>query len=207
MKTLTAVTAAAVLAIAAGLSAQQVRDQGPAPSRTGTAALSGVVVTDEQTPQPIKRAAVTVVNADGTFNRTAYTNEAGRFSLTGLPAGRYSLSVNKAPYLRMSYGARRVDLPGTTITLQAASQMTDIVMRLSRGAVISGRVTDENGDPASGVAVRTMRLRMQGGERTFGPPGSGLGNDMTDDRGMFRLYGLPPGEYVVIASPRVTCAP
>ncbi len=203
--TFAAITIAAALALASasGIHAQQARDQALAP-RTGTAGISGSIVTDEQTPQPIRRAAVTVVNVEGSVTRTTSTNEAGRFSLAGLPAGRYTLSASKAPFLRQSYGSKRVDLPGTTITLKDASQMTDVVMRLTRGAVIAGRITDENGDPAFGVTVRVMQARMQAGERTFLSPSSGTSSDMTDDRGMFRLFGLPPGDYVVTASPRMT---
>ncbi len=202
--TFATLTVAAALGLAAGFQAQQARDQG-GPPRTGTAVLSGSVVTDEQTPQPIRRAAVTVVNTDASLTRTTYTNDAGRFSLTGLPAGRYTLAASKAPFLRASYGAKRYDLPGTPITLKDGSQMTDIALRLTPGGVLSGRITDENGEPAFGVSVRVLQMRMQFGERTFVPPSStGSTSDTTDDRGMFRVFGLPPGEYAVSASPRVT---
>ena len=50
--------------------------------------------------------------------RTTFTDDAGRFSLAGLPAGRYTLVASKAPFLRTSYGAKRSDLPGTPITLE-----------------------------------------------------------------------------------------
>ena len=149
--------------------------------------------------------AVTVANGDASLTRTTYTNEAGRFSLTGLPAGRYTLAASKPPFLRTSYGAKRYDLPGTPITLKDGSQMTDIVLRLTPGGVLSGRITDENGEPAFGVSVRVLQMRMQFGERTFVPPSStGSTSDTTDDRGVFRVFGLPPGEYAVSASPRVT---
>lgn len=197
-----AATTVAVLAVA--LHAQQVRDQAPAP-RAGTAGLSGTVMTDEQTPQPIRRAHVTLTSAEGgPMLISTYTNDAGRFSFDKLAAGRYSLSASKAPYLTMSYGAKRTDVQGTTIMLANGGNMTDIVMRLPRGSVISGRIVDENGDPALGVNVRVMQSRLQAGERSFQQPTSGLSTDVTDDRGMFRLYGLPPGEYAVIAQPRFT---
>ena len=197
----TIVVAAAVLAVA--VHAQQVRDQSQAP-RPGTAGVSGVVMTDEQTPQPLRRAAVTVVSAEGGVVRTTYTNDTGRFSIAGLPAGRYTLNASKSPFLRMDYGAKRPGSTGTSITLTNTSQMTDIVMRLPKGSVIAGRIVDENGEPAFGVGIRVMQARMVSGERTLQAPTVGSANDMTDDRGMFRLYGLPPGEYLVIATPRAT---
>jgi hypothetical protein len=69
--------------------------------------------------------------------------------------------------------------------------------------VISGRILDENGGAAAGVQVRLLQYRMQLGERTLMPAaGDSLMGESTDDRGMYRLYGLPPGEYIVAASPR-----
>jgi hypothetical protein len=192
------------LAVVAGVHAQQTRDQG-GQTRAGTAALSGMVVTSDQTPQPIRRAMVTAVNPEGGVNRTTFTDEAGRFSITALPEGRYTLTATKAPFIRAAFGARRVDGPGTPITLQNAHQMTDIVLRMTRGAVLTGRITDENGEPAFGVSVRALQMRMQFGERTFVTIASaGSIGDTTDDRGIYRFFGLPPGEYVVTASPRIT---
>jgi hypothetical protein len=192
------------LAVVAGVQAQQTRDQG-GQTRMGTAALSGMVVTTDETPQPIRRAMVTAINPEGGVNRTTFTDEAGRFSIAALPEGRYTLRATKAPFIRAAFGARRVDGPGTPITLQNAHQMTDIVLRMTRGAVLTGRITDENGEPAFGVSVRALQMRMQFGERTFVTVASaGSIGDRTDDRGIYRFFGLPPGEYVVTASPRIT---
>ena len=203
MKKIVATLAIAAAIFAAAVHAQQVRDQSQAP-RAGTAGISGIVTSDEQTPQPLRRVSVTVVNQSAGLVRSTFTNEAGRFSFSGLPAGSYQLSASKAPYLRMSYGAKRPEASGTSITLANAAQMTDISMRLPKGSIISGRITDENGEPAFGVGVRVMQARMQNGERTLVQPVVGTTNDMTDDRGVFRLFGLTPGEYIVIANPRAT---
>ena len=213
LRSIAAVCGAFSLSVA--LAAGQARDPRTAPApaapqgrdaaaRTGKAVIAGVITTDEQTPQPIKRAQVTIASPDGAFTRTTYTNDAGRFSVTGLPAGRYNLNVTKAPYLRMAYGAKRPDRPGTPITLKEAEQLTNVAMRISRGAVMSGTITDENGLPAVGVQVQAMRVAMQNGERTFQPGGllGAQASDMTDDRGVYRFYGLPAGDYVVTAQPR-----
>jgi hypothetical protein len=203
----TRITLATVLAlgIAAGLGAQQVRDTGApgAPPRIGTGVISGAVMTDEQTPQPVRRAAVSVVNTDGSVARTTFTDAAGRFTLSTLPEGRYTLTATKAPFLRTNYGAKRFDLPATPIILKDGGRMTDVALRLQRGGVLSGRITDENGEPAFGVSIRLLQIRTQFGERAYVPVStSGTSTDTTDDRGAFRLFGLPPGEYVVSASPR-----
>lgn len=204
-----AIAAIAVAASAiAAISAQQARDRmqtrDQQAAKAGTAGISGVIVTDEQTPQPIKGAQVMVVSPEGGFTKTVYTNNAGKFAFTGLAAGRYTLTANKPAYLRVSYGARRYDRPGTPITLKDGHQMTDVALRLPRGAVIAGMITDENGEPAFGVQVRVMMLRMQNGERTFTnvPTSAPLG-ETTDDRGRYRVFGLPPGEYAIVAQPRI----
>jgi len=203
MKKFVATLAVAAAVLAAAVHAQQVRDTSSQAPRAGNAAISGIVMSADQTPQPIRRAAVTLVNTEGGVVRTTYTNDAGRFSATGLPAGRYTVAASKPPYLRMAYGAKRPDTSGTSIMLANNGQMNDINLRLPRGSVISGRITDENGEPAFGVNVNVMMSRMQNGQRTMVSPGLGLGSDTTDDRGVFRIYGLQPGEYVVTATPRV----
>jgi hypothetical protein len=197
-----AAIAAGTLVLSA-VQAQQARDQMQAP-RVGTATISGSIVTDEATPQPLKRAQVIVMNPEAGFTKTVFTNEAGKFSLAGLPAGRYTLSANKAPFLRASYGARRYDRPGTPITLNEGAQITGVTLRMTRGSVLGGVITDENGVPAFGVPVRVLQVRVVNGERTYTNVGTGNSmNETTDDRGMYRFYGLPPGEYVVSATPRL----
>jgi uncharacterized protein (DUF2141 family) len=182
---------------------QQARDV--AAPAAGKAVLSGTVVTDEQAPQPIKRAQISLSNTDLTVTRTTFTNDSGKFTITGLPAGRYTLAASKAPYLRTNYGAKRYDRPGTPITLKDAEQMANLTLRMTRGAVLSGTITDENGAPASGVSVRALQLRVQNGERTFVSVASaGTTIETTDDRGMYRFFGLPPGDYTVNAQPRMT---
>ncbi|HEX5069559.1 MAG TPA: carboxypeptidase regulatory-like domain-containing protein [Vicinamibacterales bacterium] len=207
MKTTLTLAVVAAIGIASALHAQQVRDSSSpaAPTKAGTGVISGAVVTDEQAPQPIRRAAVSVVNVDGSVARSTFTDDAGRFTLTALPEGRYTLSATKAPYLRTNYGAKRYDFPATPITLKDGGRMSDIALKMQRGGVLSGRITDENGEPAFGVSVRVLQLRMQFGERTFVPvASSGLTNDVTDDKGVYRLFGLPPGEYTVSATPRTS---
>ena len=182
--------------------AWQARDQVQAPPK-GTAIISGVIVSDESTPQPIKRAQVLVINAESAFTKTAYTNDTGRFSFAGLPAGRYTLTATKPAFLRVSYGAKSYDRPGTPITLKDGAQMNDVTLRMPRGSVLGGVITDENGQPAFGVSVRVMQVRLQNGERTFTPVAAANAmGETTDDHGAYRFFGLPPGDFVVSATPR-----
>ena len=66
--------------------------------------------------------------------------------------------------------------------------------------MITGTVLDENAEAIPGTPVRALRYVMQSGQRTL----QSAGNGQTDDRGVYRIYGLQPGEYVVFATPRNT---
>ena len=69
-------------------------------------------------------------------------------------------------------------------------------MKLPKGSVIAGRVLDEDAEPVPGATVRAFRFEYQQGERTLAP----VGSDQSDDRGVYRIYGLMPGEHVVSAA-------
>ena len=68
---------------------------------------------------------------------------------------------------------------------------------LPRMSVISGRITDENHEPIADVLVFAMRSRYFDGRRQFGLTGPAIVT--TDDEGEYRLVGLIPGTYIVIA--------
>jgi protocatechuate 3,4-dioxygenase beta subunit len=82
--------------------------------------------------------------------------------------------------------------------------MDKIVMALPRGSVISGRVFDEFGEPVANAVVNAMRFGYAGGARRYLPAGGQNSRDTTDDQGQFRLFGLPPGDYIVSANFRGT---
>jgi hypothetical protein len=175
--------------------------------QAGTAVLAGTIMSDEQTPQPVRGARVLVNSTDIGTTRTAFTDVNGRFAIDSLPAGRYTLQASKAGWVRMSYGARRSDRPGTPITVADGAKLTDLTVRMPRGGVIAGAITDEHGMPAAGAQVRVLQYRMVQGERTLAPViGGAPFGEAADDRGMYRLYGLAPGEYVISATPRFTVA-
>ena len=166
----------------------------------GRASLSGRVVTDETTPQPVRRASVRLGGVDSNGGRIAVTDDAGRFAFAGLPAGRYVLTPTREGFVGVAYGAKRPDRPGWALTIADGQQLTDVVVRMLRGAVITGTVRDETGQPAPGQLISVMRygFSTQTGERALQPV-RGLFSATADDRGIYRVYGLAPGDYVVVA--------
>jgi hypothetical protein len=185
------------LATAVGVAAQQ-RDQPPQTS--GTASISGSVVLAGPGREPARRVRVTLTNLARTSpGQTTTTDDTGAFAFAGLPAGRFELQAFKAAYLRSSYGASRPDRAGTPIVLRDGERIASLSMTMVRGAVISGTVRNKEGRAVPGVNVRVLRLGYNAvtGERTLGLPSSGSAA-MTDDRGQYRAYGLPPGGYLVL---------
>ena len=122
-------------------------------------------------------------------------------------SGRYLIQASKAGYLTTDFGAKRAERPGTPVVLKDGERLSGLTMRLTRGGVISGTIFDQNGRPLPDAAVTVLKYSWSAfGERTLGQFNRG-GSGVTDDRGMYRAWGLPPGEYVVRATIQLTSAP
>jgi hypothetical protein len=184
------------------LASQQPRDGATVATTIGTAAISGTVVTDDTTPTPVRRATVTLSGDLGATRLTASTDDAGRFSFTSLPADRYSVSVSKGGYLTSAYGSKRPAGSGTPIVAADGQRVAGITIKILKGSVLTGTVLDEHGRPASDVTVTALNYSRSfwTGERVLQGASDDSGQ-VTDERGMYRIYGLAPGEYVVSASP------
>jgi hypothetical protein len=164
-----------------------------------TGALSGVVVIDEQSGRPVRQA---IVSLGGLPQRVStVTDDRGQFSFPNLPAGRFTLTASKPAHLTTAYGARRPGRPGTPIALAAGQRIADVRLTLPRGAVITGVVSDRAGEPLRDLSVTVVSVTAltatQAGVMLRPEP------VLTDDRGVYRAFGLAPGEYVVCASARL----
>jgi carboxypeptidase family protein len=188
----------ALAALALGLGPQQspARDGGKAVTvPAGTASISGIVV--DETNRPVRRATVSV-SGDMRLERSTVTDDAGRFTVGRLPKGRFTVTATKSGCPEMSYGASRPYRTGSGLLLADSQQVTDIVLKLSHGAVITGTVFDDHGQPMPGVPVMAYEVRTSlSGERTFDNGRTVAASFATDDQGVYRVFGLPPGEYTV----------
>ena len=184
-----------------GTPARDPRSAGETPA--GTAAIAGTIVV-AGTGAPARRARVTLNGDTLGANRAVIADDEGRYAFAGLPAGRFTLSASKLGHLPVTYGQRvpGSGRPGTPIQLEDGQRLT-IRLQMPRGGVIAGTVLDEHGEPAVGAQVRVYRYNRQNGVRTP----QVAGNDATDDRGMYRVYGLQIGDYLVAAIPRPQAVP
>lgn len=185
--------------------------------------VSGRVVYDD-TSRPVRRARVMLIveGGPGRSEFAALTDARGEFSIWGVRPGTYYAFVDMPgvlspvgfvsieemraasgmPYL--GEGRRFFDL----VEVDGKEDVT-VTVHARRGASIAGRVSYADGDPAVNVNVSLMRRSADGRVRKYmvGANAAALSGLRTDDRGMFRLMGLPPGEYLVGVSEPVNHGP
>ncbi len=162
-----------------------VRAQGGTPQRPATPPVGGVPVTLQMA---VGSSGSTV--PPGMAQREVTTDDTGRFEMLDLPAGRYSVNV-QAP-------ATFISPPMQSVQVTAGGSAT-VNFRLDRGGAITGRVLDHEGDPLVRAQVTAVQRRNLSGTWRLTSTGSGSFAS-TDDLGQYRLYGLPPGDYYVVAS-------
>jgi protocatechuate 3,4-dioxygenase beta subunit len=169
----------------------------------GTASVAGIVVLDGANAQPVRRATVTLSGA-GALNRSAVTDDEGRFVIGGLPAGTYGLRAEKPAHLTTAYGAKGPGRAGTPIVLQAGQQLPDLQLRIARGAAITGTVRDQTGEPVRNAQV--FLTRPEDARTSAQVVSGGVESILTDDTGTYRFWGLAPGTYLVGVAPRLSAS-
>jgi len=127
------------------------------------------------------------------------TDTNGRYRFTGLAAGQYQISA-VAPALAVAESnssANSVFGMGKLVVLTTAEDVDDIDIKLVRGAVITGRVTDADDKPVVEQRVNLQLLDQSGNPTRQIETFVSYQMSVTDDRGIYRIYGLPAGRYRV----------
>lgn len=165
----------------------------------GTGAISGTVV-DGESGDGVRKAIVTLT-LEGTPRQwaTERTGGDGYFTFQGLPAGTYTLDATKGNEGRAVYGANSVHERRRSLTLAGGEKRTGIALRFLRGATISGRVFDADGDPVANANVMLLRRGRNMGAPTL----ANYRGVPTDDQGQYVLSNLDPGVYYLRASPQL----
>ena len=185
---------------------QNAEIRGVAPAQSGS--IRGRVVAEGS--RPIADASVLAfplniaANPQSAFSsllRPSNSDAEGKFSLTGLKPGAYSLVASAPGYVLSDADAKEFYRTGDNVSIT-----------LSKGAVITGRVTNSTGEVVVGAIVRAIKIREIDNKTSRARPGflSGivdsfnamLGSFKTDDRGIYRIYGLTSGVYQVAAGGR-----
>jgi hypothetical protein len=121
--------------------------------------------------------------------QTVITDEAGKYVARALPRGSYGVSAQSNGYVHVRDPGDPVHYrPGETANFT-----------LKKGAAITGIVTDSEGEPVVAVPISVTMVRDIRGLAIGGAPGRAV---YTDDRGVYRLFGLSAGTYIVAAGLR-----
>jgi protocatechuate 3,4-dioxygenase beta subunit len=125
--------------------------------------------------------------SSATFKAT--TDQEGNYHINNLPTGVYQV----APVARSFVLADANNQQAQTVIITGTDDIEGVDFNLIRGGVITGKVTDANGDPVMEERVTFSSVADQPDPRRTQISGS----SQTDDRGIYRMFGIRPGRYKV----------
>ncbi len=125
----------------------------------------------------------------------AVTDDEGNFQIDGLLPASYALSSSAPGWMTLppeDENSAGVYRPGDAVTLT-----------MVKGGVITGKVLNAAGEPLTGLSINAIRIGNVDGDSDTLPVTGGFNrNWRTDDQGVYRIYGLVPGSYIVQAGGR-----
>jgi hypothetical protein len=167
--------------------------------------IEGVVL-DAASHQPIKKATVSVNligepvggfpggGAPGSGQsknegpQTVTTDSSGTFTFSNLAAGQYQLTV-----MHQNYPEARMGGTHKNVRVSVTDPTPSVTVELTPGAAVSGHIVDEDGDPLDGCMIQPHPAKnINGGVPMMRVP-------MTHEDGSYRLFGIPPGKYIITA--------
>ena len=206
-----------LIAVCAGVVSGQ-RPDDPKPPDIPTFVVRGRVVYDN-TDRPVRRAQVLLsqlTNSRPGPDLTTATDRDGRFVLANVPAGSYFAFINEPGVITpLAFMTLSENGPPESPDLKSIKEYctevlvhssdVEVTVRARRGGAISGKVTYPDGDPAVNADISIIRRRNNQSNRVLtGFNATALMALHTDDRGRYRVSGLPPGEYIVSAGEKNT---
>ena len=169
--------------------------------KSANASIAGRVIFDNQ---PLSGVTVTLEfplnrqeQKDSTFPRpfTAKTDANGNYRITGIPEGYYLVWPRTMAYVMPIEAVS--GRAGKTVTVSDGEVVEGVDFNLVRGGVITGKVTDYLGNPVIAQRIRIQRYSPEGKNVPFLSPLTNTAMFETDDRGVYRLFGLEAGRYIV----------
>lgn len=156
--------------------------------------LTGVVISALDR-KPLKRVELVLRSTEaGIASLGAITDDAGRFAFFNVPKSRYVLRSSRTgfvPSTALYQGGARMTVP-----FAVNQDLTDLSVPLLPAATISGKVRHPDGEPAAAVTVLAYREIYERNRHEYDVSSRAI----TDDRGEYRLYGLPSGRYNIVAN-------
>ena len=168
------------------------------PTWERTATVRGRVIKKHE-GTPLRYARVVLESVDSRALTTRIAGADGAFEFTAVAPGRYRVAA-AAPGFATTEWEEDVSTgrPGRVVRV-AESQVTEVVLRVAQGGVITGRIVDVAGRPVEGVPVHALQSDHHLGREVVRPVSTRP--RFSDDNGVFRLFGLERGSYYVAAAP------
>jgi hypothetical protein len=170
-----------------------IQAQQPVPNRN-SGSISGRITADGK---PKAGLVVELLTIDTNGARRpiakATTGKTGKYVLTNVASGTYDVSPVAPTLVVPNQG--KSGQSGKTVLVEAGESVNGIDFDLISKGSISGRVRDVSGEPVKGQTVELI-LR---GENNYSRPfySSAPGEHTTNDEGVYRISGVPPGRYIV----------
>jgi len=153
--------------------------------------VEGVVV-NAVTGVPIKNISVTLqLLSERGQPPSELTDVTGRFAFHDVAPGRYLIRATPVGP-NWGYGRSSQEANHRVLTLDPGRHVRDLIFRLQPGGVITGTVSDEDGQPVMGAQVEAFPTG-------HGNRGNIAAAGQTNDLGVYRLFGMPAGKYYVVA--------
>ena len=171
----------------------QLRSQPSPADPTKTYTITGTVI-NAITGEPINRALVQVPG-----RQAIMTSSDGAFEFTGLLAGMVYLQPRKPGF----FNDQELHPERQPAFIKTDEVKDPIVVKLTPQSVISGRITDSNGEPLENIPVSVFSISTQDGRkrRMFANQSS------TSEDGEFRISGLKPWAVLPLSRGWVCRAP
>ena len=176
------------LMLGAGCFSERVHSQTAQAKKNTTASVSGKV-TIKHKPAPgvvVGLRQNQSAPSDSTFKAT--TDQDGEYRIIDVPAGSYQVSPVAPVFVISDVNKSN----GQSLIIAEGDNIAGIDFDLVKGGVITGKVTDADGHP-----VAEERVNLLAGDYPRSGPFHVSSNFQTDDRGIYRMFGLRPARYKV----------
>lgn len=171
----------------------------PVPGQAAKPAPTAVIrgrITTHPDGKPIARARVMLTRPDRSYAWVTITGADGRYEIAQLEGfDNYMISASKTGYAPRVWGEKQLPEVPTPIRLADGQALDNIDVALAEQLWVSGRILDTDGTPFAGAVVSALRPVFVGDRREMVT----VAEIITNDKGEYRLFGLPAGQYYISA--------
>ena len=198
--------APAVIFVTLSLLAQTSPSPGKPEHPASSCVVGGRVITATE-GNPLKSARVSLVPEHSESKKRIYSTTSdgdGHFLLKDVVPGRYQFFATGAGFVDQHYQAKGSD-DGAVLSVKPGERVSDVLFRMTVSGVVTGHVTNEDGEAMARVQVVALRgpseeeIEDEGRFTSRKRELRAVSSAQTDDRGQYRIFGLKPGEYYVKA--------